>query len=227
MLTFAAEHSTVSAGIALFRDGAPAGVRRWTADRAAPNRIWNEIRGLLSSCAVRPEQIDCYAVGLGPGAYSGLRISMMALRGMALADVKPVIGVSSGEAAAAAAFRSMPVESAVVVGDARRGRLWAGVFRRSNPWPETVRDYALIQPFELPSFAPEGAALLSPDMERIAPLLEPLDLGRLIVSRAASIPDASDIALLATERFRAGPLPRPDRPLRPIYLHPPVFVKPA
>jgi tRNA threonylcarbamoyladenosine biosynthesis protein TsaB len=226
MLTFAVEHSTSSAGVAHFHDGEPAGVRRWTADRATPNRIWDEIRGVLSDCSIRPEKIDCYAAGLGPGAYSGLRVSLMALRGMALADMKPVIGVSSGEAIAAAAFRSMQVDSAVVAGDARRGRLWAAVFRRSAPWPERVRDYALIQPSELPAFAPDGAALLSPDMERIAPLLSAADTGRLIVSGAAAIPDVSDIARLAIERFRAGMAPGPGEALRPIYLHPPVFVEP-
>jgi len=227
MLTFAAEHSTDSAGIALFRGGEPAGARRWTADRATPSRIWDEIRGLFSDCAVRPEHVDCYAVGLGPGAYSGLRISLMALRGMALADMKPVIGISSGEAVAAAAFRAMQVDQVAVAGDARRGRLWAAVFRRSNRWPELVRDYALIQPSELGAFAPHGAALLSPDMERIAPLLEAADLGSLTVCAPPSVPDASDVARLAIERFGAGLTPGPGQPLRPIYLHPPVFVQPA
>jgi tRNA threonylcarbamoyladenosine biosynthesis protein TsaB len=226
VLILASEHSTETASFALLRDEKTAGARRWTADRSRPDRFWDELRDLLSSCSVAPSDIDCFAVGLGPGIYSGLRISLMALRGMALAGFKPVIGVSSGEAIAAAVFRSEPVATAVVVGDARRGRLWTGVFRRAAPRPAVVHDYRLIQPGELAAIAPPGSVLVSSDPQRTAALTDNAPLKDVVRLPDAVHPDAEDTAFLALARIRSGPVPEPGAPLRPIYLHPPVFVKP-
>ena len=226
MLTLAIDHSTAAICMALLRDDTPSASRRWVADREHAGRLWGEFRLLFEECGARPDAVDCFAVGLGPGVYSGLRVSLMAIRGMAMPGVKPVLGISSGEAIAARAFRAGQHDTAVVIGDARRGRLWAGVFSRGGQWPVMTVPYRLILPAELASLTPPGTILLSPDPARTRPMTDDLLLDGVVRVQTPALPDAEDIGLLALARIRAGIIPAPSDPLRPIYLHPPVFVAP-
>ena len=55
---------------------------------------------LLSDCGMTLHDVDCYAVSVGPGSYTGLRIGIAAVQGLALPENKPCIGVSTLEALA-------------------------------------------------------------------------------------------------------------------------------
>jgi tRNA threonylcarbamoyladenosine biosynthesis protein TsaB len=68
--------------------------------------------------------IDRYAVTIGPGSFTGLRIGIAAARAMALAHGKPVVGVSTLAAYAAPILGSAaPVPVATLI-DARNGRVF-------------------------------------------------------------------------------------------------------
>jgi tRNA threonylcarbamoyladenosine biosynthesis protein TsaB len=70
------------------------------------------------------EQIDLLAVATGPGAFTGLRIGLAAMQGLAMTLNKPVVGVSALEALAA---QVQPNDANVVVPwmDAQRGDVFA------------------------------------------------------------------------------------------------------
>ena len=55
---------------------------------------------LLEECRMKPEDVDCYAVAVGPGSYTGLRIGIAAVQGMAMVHNTPCVGVSTLEAMA-------------------------------------------------------------------------------------------------------------------------------
>ena len=57
-------------------------------------------RELLEECRMKPEDVDCYAVAVGPGSYTGLRIGIAAVQGMAMVHNTPCVGVSTLEAMA-------------------------------------------------------------------------------------------------------------------------------
>ena len=82
--------------------------------------------GLLGSCGLTPKDLDFLAVTRGPGSFTGLRIAMAAVKGMAFAAGKPCVGVSTLEALARslAGFEG----SAAAVMDARCGQVYAGLF---------------------------------------------------------------------------------------------------
>lgn len=81
---------------------------------------------LFKSCGLTPNQLDFLAVTRGPGSFTGLRIAMAAVKGMAFAAGKPCVGVSTLEAIA----RSLTgfEGSAAAVMDARCGQVYAGLF---------------------------------------------------------------------------------------------------
>ena len=75
--------------------------------------------------------VDRFAVTVGPGSFTGIRIGLATARGLALALKRPLIGLSTLEVLAAgvlAAERDGPVLAAL---DAGRGRLYAQLFDRS------------------------------------------------------------------------------------------------
>lgn len=55
---------------------------------------------LLEECRMTPQDVDCYAVAVGPGSYTGLRIGIAAVQGMAMVQGTPCVGVSTLEAMA-------------------------------------------------------------------------------------------------------------------------------
>lgn len=74
------------------------------------------------------EAIDLIGVGLGPGTYTGLRISVATARGFALAGLGPVVGVSSLEAMAHSIAGRTPDAVAVPVLDAKRNEVFFGAW---------------------------------------------------------------------------------------------------
>ena len=47
------------------------------------------VEGLLKTCALSPGELDFFAVTRGPGSFTGLRIAMAAVKGLAMAAGKP------------------------------------------------------------------------------------------------------------------------------------------
>ena len=78
----------------------------------------------LRACGLTAAQIDLYAVTIGPGSFTGLRIGLSAVKGLAFAANTPCAGVST---LAALAWGMAGQGTVVGALDARRGQVyWAG-----------------------------------------------------------------------------------------------------
>ncbi len=64
------------------------------------------VQEILRDCGMKPEDVDCYAAAVGPGSYTGLRIGIAAVQGMAMVHNTPCIGVSTLEAMASRIFEA-------------------------------------------------------------------------------------------------------------------------
>ena len=115
-------------------------------------------------------------------------------------------------------MRSSAHGRVAIVGDARRDRLWFGLFERD---PEghvrTCADWSLCRAMELKSRLPADTQLASPDYEKLKTALP--DCEELWIPDGPHFPDAVELALLALERAQAG---HPPEPATPIYMHPAV-----
>jgi tRNA threonylcarbamoyladenosine biosynthesis protein TsaB len=65
--------------------------------------LWTDVQLLLTDLGLTINDIDVFAVCVGPGGFTGLRVGIAAVKGFSAATNKPIVGVTSLEATAVAA----------------------------------------------------------------------------------------------------------------------------
>jgi tRNA threonylcarbamoyladenosine biosynthesis protein TsaB len=90
--------------------------------------IHNAIGALLSRHGLSIAAVDCFAAASGPGSFTGVRVGLACVKGLAEALAKPAVGVSS--LAALATFGQAPLRAPVL--DARRGQIYGAVYDSSG-----------------------------------------------------------------------------------------------
>jgi tRNA threonylcarbamoyladenosine biosynthesis protein TsaB len=86
--------------------------------------LYGPLAALLERHGLKPQDIDCFASAAGPGSFTGVRVGLACIKGLAEACVKPAVGVSNLEALAS--FGSAPLCAAVM--DARRGEVYGAIY---------------------------------------------------------------------------------------------------
>ena len=131
MLVLAIETATRDGSVALVRDG------RVEADASGDGRVGHAVRlpgdalALLPPLGLALAAVDLFAVCLGPGGFTGLRVGIASAQGLAFATGRPIAGVSALDALAVAALGPLgPDAVAGVWMDAARGEVFAARYRR-------------------------------------------------------------------------------------------------
>jgi tRNA threonylcarbamoyladenosine biosynthesis protein TsaB len=96
--------------------------------------------------------VEGYAIGLGPGSFTGLRIGLATWKGLAYASRRPIAGVSSLAAMALAAAPDAREGTLLVpLLDARKGELYAGFYRIEGATVTAAAPEAVLPPAALPA----------------------------------------------------------------------------
>jgi tRNA threonylcarbamoyladenosine biosynthesis protein TsaB len=86
-----------------------------------------KIEQLLKRCRVAPEDLDCFCVSVGPGSFTGLRIGVTAVKGLAYALKKRIVAVPTLDAIA---YNAKDFEGIVCpVLDARKKKVYAAIYK--------------------------------------------------------------------------------------------------
>jgi tRNA threonylcarbamoyladenosine biosynthesis protein TsaB len=98
--------------------------------------LYQHLELLLARRQTTIHQIECFAAASGPGSFTGVRVGLAAVKGLAEAAGKRVVAVSNLRALAS--FGSAPLRAAVI--DARRGEVYGTVYddRLELVMPEAV-----------------------------------------------------------------------------------------
>ena len=94
MLILALDTTSASGSVALVRDGRL--VDETTGDPSLTHgqRLPGELQGLLQRHDLTTDAIDRYAVAAGPGSFTGIRVGIATIQGLALAHDKRVVAIS-------------------------------------------------------------------------------------------------------------------------------------
>jgi tRNA threonylcarbamoyladenosine biosynthesis protein TsaB len=170
----------------------------------------------MAEAGLPPAALDCVAVARGPGSFTGIRIGLAAAHGIALALERPLLGVTSFEAAAALAEHGETGRFLLVAIESRRRDFYAQLF---SPRHESLTEPAAVMPEAL---GPTVAAAIGE-----APLTI---VGDAAVDAAAALfdrprttiadlpPLALGVVRVGLRHWRRG---EQDRRVRPFYLRPP------
>ena len=105
------------------------------------------IDSTVSASGIPVQDIDGFAVVTGPGTFTGLRIGIGTIKGLAFALSKPVVGVTS--LAALAAQADLPTKFVCPVMDARRNEVYYGLFVSEKGDLQQVGNPRVAPPSEL------------------------------------------------------------------------------
>ena len=140
MWLLALETTTQEGSVALLRDDTVVAMRHGDPNLSHAERVPADFAALLAEAGLAPGAIDVFAVATGPGSFTGLRIGLAAIQGLALALDRPAAGVPSLAALAWGALHSEPTRPhASAWLDASRGEVFAAAYRRAADggpgWP--------------------------------------------------------------------------------------------
>ncbi len=110
--------------IALLADGEVIEETLLQAENGFGHVLYGHLSRLLDRHACRVQDIDCFAAASGPGTFTGVRIGLACVKGLAEAAKKPVVAVSNLQALAA--FGTAPLRATVL--DARRGEIYGAIY---------------------------------------------------------------------------------------------------
>lgn len=143
MLILSVDTTSRAGSLALWQDGRVTHTLVGDPSRTHGERLPNEISVLLSQAGLAVKDIDLYAVVTGPGSFTGLRVGIAAVQGLALARGRQVIPIPALNAFASAdEVGDGPI---AVWRDAQRRQVFAAVFERTG---SAIRE--ILEPVSLP-----------------------------------------------------------------------------
>jgi tRNA threonylcarbamoyladenosine biosynthesis protein TsaB len=130
VLILSLDTTTRAGSAAIVRDGHVLAVFDGDDTRTHGERLPGELDRVLRATGMVLSDVDLLAVASGPGAFTGLRIGLAAMQGVAMAMQRPVIGISALEALALSSFEQMDVASARIGSwmDAARGEVFGALY---------------------------------------------------------------------------------------------------
>ncbi len=209
---------TLSCALADVSAGGAARVRCSRTDRQPAKAAEGKVGGhgaalpqalvdLLHAEGLAIPDVEGFAVGLGPGSFTGLRVGLATWKGLAYANHRPIAGASSLAAMALAAAADADDGATLVpLLDARKGEVYAGFYRSRDGGIVALADEIAVPPAALAEriraiAAAGGAVAFGEGYEAYAAILGP---GVPRLATEVATPPASAIAALVAERLASA-----------------------
>ncbi len=229
MLILALDTTTRAGSLALARDGRLLEIAEGDPGLTHAARLPGSILDALARHHLALADIDLYGVAVGPGSFTGLRIGIATIQGLAFAHARPVAGVSALDALAAAGGPGMPAAAGAPAlraawMDAQRGEVYGRLFRADGgDWqpltepvvgrPAAVLDAWASQIAQIEvEFVGDGAVVYRAQLEE--------RMGELAGVADVVPPLAPTIAVMAAREAAAGHAGHPEA-IRPLYVRRP------
>lgn len=202
-IILAIETSTLRASVAVL-SGEKLVSARMGGVNTHSEEIMHLIDGCLSDASLTVNDVSHLALGRGPGSFTGLRIGMSTMKGLAYALDCPIVDVSSLEAVASEMLRAKRDPEAIYVPilDARRDEIFVACYRLNDSDFEAISEERVMAPENLEAtlaaINPKGKTLYLAG-NGLTPFPELGSHGSVMES-VDGIPNATSIARLALNR---------------------------
>jgi tRNA threonylcarbamoyladenosine biosynthesis protein TsaB len=192
MRVLAVETSSLAGGVALLDDERLVAEYLLDVSVTHSERLMSAVDRVLADARWTARELTGLAVAIGPGSFTGLRIAVSTVKGLALALDLPIAAVPTLDAMAAALpWAALPV---CPVLDARKGEVYASRYRWDGRAMQREWEYLALSPEELAErltepviLAGDGASSIRSPHARLVPpprrLPSPACVGTLGVDR--------------------------------------------
>ncbi len=134
--------STLMTTCGVIDDGKLIGEFSLSQDMSHSEKLVPMVKELLKNLKLELKDIDLFAVGIGPGSFTGLRIGLATVKAFAHIMDKPLVGVSTLESLA----YNLPYNRVVVpMIDARRERVYTGIYTWDGKELKTLLDPCILE----------------------------------------------------------------------------------
>jgi tRNA threonylcarbamoyladenosine biosynthesis protein TsaB len=166
-------------------------------------RLMSTVDRVLKDTGLTISEMDGYAVAIGPGSFTGLRIGLAAVKGLALVSGKPIAAVPTLKALAwNLPYAAYPVCPML---DARKNEVYAATYRFDGTAPVHVMAEAVLSlPLlserisEKTIFTGEASHLFRKE------IMTTFGDRALFAPRAATLPSAAAVAEIGLDMIRSG-----------------------
>ena len=200
----ALDASTDACSVALYIDGAATHIFELAA-KSHTQRLLPMVDEILRAANCSLQDLNAIAYGRGPGSFTGLRICMGVVQGLAFGANLPVIPISTLQAMAQGFLVDNPNTSLplLVALDARMDEIYWGLFNADNI-PTTLSGEFVMKPADV--CAQEIITDLSQQFIAIGPGWHYADLQKIIPAQLIQNvhPNAKDVLTLAIDAFQRG-----------------------
>ncbi len=156
---------------------------------------------LLKKARIKLRSIDCFAISVGPGSFTGLRIGVTAVKALAFSLKKPIAAVPTLDVIAGNVKNFKGIICPVL--DARKNKVYACFYRSDGKNIKRISKYMLLPAEDL--------------IKKAAKYKNVIFLGD-VMGRKSWHPRAEIVAKLGAEYYRAGKFVTAEK-LEPMYLY--------
>lgn len=189
-------------------------------DVRRPHGSWllGVIEQLLEAAGMAVADLDGFGVTVGPGSFTGLRVGLATIKGLAMATGKPIAGVSTLQTLAMQVpFAALPLCTLL---DARKQEIYAGQFLWQAGWPQPIGVERVLPPELLLAGITEATLFVGDGVTAYRTLItRQLGPRAHFLPAAYAPPRAAHAALLARRAFLAGAAQSPAA-VNPVYIRP-------
>jgi tRNA threonylcarbamoyladenosine biosynthesis protein TsaB len=195
--------TTPAASVAVSRAGVLLGEILVNVRIPHSDRLLCVVEQLLIDCQLSVREIDAFALAVGPGSFTGLRVGMATVKGLALATGKPVAAISSLRMLAMQA--PCPRYPVCSLFDARKQQVYAGLYHWQDGLPQQLRPEVVIAPQELLATLPESTIFVGDGAQVYRQMIvERLGARAHFLPFSHHLPRAAHLLPLATQDLRQG-----------------------
>ncbi len=217
MKVLALETATIAGSIAIVDDNKGLiGEVKVDVKIAHSERLMPSVQWLLKASSITIKEIDAFAVSIGPGSFTGLRIGLSTAKGFSYSTGRPIVPVPTLDAFA----KTLPFCSHMICPmlDARKNEIYAGLYKWEDNLCKKLMPETALSPEELLKRINEPVVFMGDGVKIYKKLIiDTLGTDAILAPASRMSPSASSVAEIAVEKLKQGITADPVK-LTPFYI---------
>ncbi|MCX5711396.1 MAG: tRNA (adenosine(37)-N6)-threonylcarbamoyltransferase complex dimerization subunit type 1 TsaB [Candidatus Omnitrophica bacterium] len=197
-------------------DGSKAAEYNLEVGRKLSGLLEETIKRVTCAFGLELNAFDYFALGLGPGSFTGMRVGMACIKGLAWTLNKPIVGVSTLDILAQGVLEDG--RTIIPAIDAKRKLIYCSSFTKNGGRIKRNKPYMLVTEKEFLKFAPKGCIILGDAVSLYRDSFSKIE-GVKFPDKDMWFPKAHNLVTLSLERIKERKISNAFD-IKPIYLYP-------